>query len=59
LAEAGAAIHLPQEQFNAQTLAKLVMGMSRAELRAMASKARTKSVPDATDRVANQIEMLA
>jgi UDP-N-acetylglucosamine--N-acetylmuramyl-(pentapeptide) pyrophosphoryl-undecaprenol N-acetylglucosamine transferase len=59
LAEAGAAIHLPQEKFNAQTLAKLVMGMSRAELRAMASKARTKSVPDATDRVANQIEMLA
>jgi UDP-N-acetylglucosamine--N-acetylmuramyl-(pentapeptide) pyrophosphoryl-undecaprenol N-acetylglucosamine transferase len=59
LTEAGAAIHLPQSELTAERLANLLKSLSRNELRVMASKARTKSVPDATDRVANQIEMLA
>ncbi len=58
LAESGAAIHLPQSELTPERIVNLLRGMTRSELKAMASKARARSTPDATDRVADQIEML-
>lgn len=58
LSEIGGAIHLPQTELSPERLANLLLGLTRTELKAMASKARSKSTPDATDRVADQIEML-
>lgn len=58
MSSTGAAIHLPQSELTPERLAALLKGLTRAELKAMASKARARSKPDATDNVANQIEML-
>jgi UDP-N-acetylglucosamine--N-acetylmuramyl-(pentapeptide) pyrophosphoryl-undecaprenol N-acetylglucosamine transferase len=58
LASAGGAIHLPQAELTPARLAALLRGLTRAELQTMASKARSRSMPDATERVADQIEML-
>jgi UDP-N-acetylglucosamine--N-acetylmuramyl-(pentapeptide) pyrophosphoryl-undecaprenol N-acetylglucosamine transferase len=58
LAESGAAIHLPQSELTAERIVNLLRGLTRSELKAMASKARARSTPDATDRVADQIEMM-
>jgi UDP-N-acetylglucosamine--N-acetylmuramyl-(pentapeptide) pyrophosphoryl-undecaprenol N-acetylglucosamine transferase len=58
LAQSGGAIHVPQAEFTPERLAALLRGLTRAELQAMASKARSRSMPDATERVADQIEML-
>ncbi len=52
LADAGAAVLLPQAELNAQRLAALIAGFSRETLLAMAKKARSLAKPDATEQVA-------
>jgi UDP-N-acetylglucosamine--N-acetylmuramyl-(pentapeptide) pyrophosphoryl-undecaprenol N-acetylglucosamine transferase len=59
LAAAGAAIHLPQTELNAQSLASLLRSFTRERLLTMAEAARTLGKPQATDTVADEIEALA
>jgi UDP-N-acetylglucosamine--N-acetylmuramyl-(pentapeptide) pyrophosphoryl-undecaprenol N-acetylglucosamine transferase len=58
MARHGAALHLPQVELNAKTLAQLLRGSDRAVLQAMATKARALSQPRAAARVADEIERL-
>jgi UDP-N-acetylglucosamine--N-acetylmuramyl-(pentapeptide) pyrophosphoryl-undecaprenol N-acetylglucosamine transferase len=58
MAQHGAALHLPQAELNATSLATLLRGMERPTLVAMAQKARTLSRPRAAARVADEIERL-
>jgi UDP-N-acetylglucosamine--N-acetylmuramyl-(pentapeptide) pyrophosphoryl-undecaprenol N-acetylglucosamine transferase len=58
MAQHGAALHLPQSEFNAEALATLLRGMDRPKLLAMAEKARALSRPRAAARVADEIERL-
>jgi len=58
MAQHGAALHLPQSELNATSLATLLRGMDRATLVAMAQKARALSRPRAAARVADEIERL-
>jgi len=58
MAQHGAALHLPQSELNATSLATLLRGMDRGKLLAIAEKARTLSRPRAAARVADEIERL-
>ena len=59
LADAGAAILLPQTELTPQRLAALLQGMTRERLLEMAEKARRCARPDATARVADVCAGLA
>jgi len=59
LARHGAAVHLPQDELNAQRLAELLDGLDRSLLLDMAIKARQLGKPDATRVVADAIEHIA
>jgi UDP-N-acetylglucosamine--N-acetylmuramyl-(pentapeptide) pyrophosphoryl-undecaprenol N-acetylglucosamine transferase len=54
----GAAVHLPQTELTAETLAQRLQTLSRSELQAMATKARALARPQAAAAVANEIEKL-
>ncbi len=58
LAGQGGALHLPQAQLTAQSLADALLGLSRDTLLAMAIKARALARPHAAARVADEIEKL-
>jgi UDP-N-acetylglucosamine--N-acetylmuramyl-(pentapeptide) pyrophosphoryl-undecaprenol N-acetylglucosamine transferase len=58
MARHGAAVHLPQGELNAQSLAALLGGLQRSSLLPMAEKARALSKPHAAARVADEIERL-
>jgi UDP-N-acetylglucosamine--N-acetylmuramyl-(pentapeptide) pyrophosphoryl-undecaprenol N-acetylglucosamine transferase len=58
LAQAGAAIHLPQTELTPQALAQLLQGLTRDSLQAMAERARQQALPQAAARVADEIERL-
>jgi UDP-N-acetylglucosamine--N-acetylmuramyl-(pentapeptide) pyrophosphoryl-undecaprenol N-acetylglucosamine transferase len=58
MAQHGAALHLPQAELSATSLATLLRGMDRPTLLAMAQKARALSRPRAAARVADEIERL-
>ena len=58
LAGHGGALHLPQAQLTAQSLADALLGLSRDTLLAMAIKARALARPHAAARVADEIEKL-
>ena len=51
LADGGAAVLLPQASLTPSALAEVLLGLDRARLARMASAARARAVPDATDRV--------
>ena len=53
LADAGAAVLLPQQELSSQRLAEILRGCSRERLLAMAKAARALSRPDATELVAD------
>jgi len=59
LASRGAALHMPQDQFRAQALARVLGSLTRGELAQIASRARSLGHPDATAAVAHAIEALA
>jgi UDP-N-acetylglucosamine--N-acetylmuramyl-(pentapeptide) pyrophosphoryl-undecaprenol N-acetylglucosamine transferase len=59
LSEQGAAIFLPQSALNAETLAKLIAGLSREKLLNMAQQARHLAKPDAAEDVAKICKELA
>jgi UDP-N-acetylglucosamine--N-acetylmuramyl-(pentapeptide) pyrophosphoryl-undecaprenol N-acetylglucosamine transferase len=59
LASRGAALHLPQERFDAAALAQLLGGLTRGQILAIAQRARSLGHPDATAAVAAAIESLA
>jgi UDP-N-acetylglucosamine--N-acetylmuramyl-(pentapeptide) pyrophosphoryl-undecaprenol N-acetylglucosamine transferase len=58
MADAGAAIHLPQTELTPERLAELLQGLDRPALLAMAERARTMARPQAAARVADAIESL-
>ena len=58
LAAQGAAVHLPQSELTAQSLAGLLRSLDRPRLLDMASKARALAQPHAAARVADEIERL-
>ena len=57
--DGGAAIHLPQPEMTAESLAQLLSGLDRERLLAMANRARALGRPDATRRVAELCERTA
>lgn len=59
LAAQGAALHLPQGELGAAGLAELLRRQTRAELAAMAARARAIGKPAATRTVADAIEHIA
>ncbi len=59
MANKAAALHLPQGELTAERLATLLSGLTRADLLAMATAARTLGRPDATATVAAVIERVA
>lgn len=59
LADAGAAILLPQSELSPARLAAIIGGLTREALRAMAEKARALAKPDATRQVAQACMELA
>jgi UDP-N-acetylglucosamine--N-acetylmuramyl-(pentapeptide) pyrophosphoryl-undecaprenol N-acetylglucosamine transferase len=59
LADAGAAVLLPQTELTPQRLAALLQEMNRERLLGMAEKARGRARPDATARVADVCAGLA
>jgi UDP-N-acetylglucosamine--N-acetylmuramyl-(pentapeptide) pyrophosphoryl-undecaprenol N-acetylglucosamine transferase len=52
LADAGAAVLVPQSELSAERLAGLLAGLDRVRLRDMARRARSLGKPDATAAVA-------
>ncbi len=56
LAGQGAGLHLPQSELSPKRLAELLSGLTREALLVMAGKARALARPQATARVADQIE---
>ena len=58
LASRGAALHLPQERFDAPALAQLLGSLTRGRILDMAMRARSLGHPDATAAVAAAIESL-
>jgi UDP-N-acetylglucosamine--N-acetylmuramyl-(pentapeptide) pyrophosphoryl-undecaprenol N-acetylglucosamine transferase len=58
MAAQGAAVHLPQSELNAESLARTLAGLSREGLLLMAQKARALARPHAAARVADEIEKL-
>jgi UDP-N-acetylglucosamine--N-acetylmuramyl-(pentapeptide) pyrophosphoryl-undecaprenol N-acetylglucosamine transferase len=59
LASRGAALHVPQERFEARALAQLLGGLTRSRILEIAQRARALGHPDATAAVARAIESLA
>lgn len=59
LAQHGAAIHLPQSEMTPERLAQRIGALTRAELAAMAERARALAKPNATRMVADAIEHIA
>ncbi|MEJ7139449.1 undecaprenyldiphospho-muramoylpentapeptide beta-N-acetylglucosaminyltransferase [Amphibiibacter pelophylacis] len=59
MASHGAAIHLPQTELDAESLAQRLQALGRIELQAMAIQARTLGRSGATARVADELEALA
>jgi len=59
LASRGAALHEPQERFEPEALARLLGSLTRAQILAVAQRARSLGHPDATAAVAAAIESLA
>ena len=59
MAAKGAAIHLPQTELTAPTLATLLRSLTRDRLLAIAQAARSVGRPDATAVVASVIERVA
>ena len=59
LADAGAAVLLPQRELSAEKLSRLLGELDRERLREMAIKARSLGMPDATAAVARVCEELA
>ncbi len=59
LAAAGAAIHLPQAELTAASLAALLASFTRDRLAGMAEAARALGKPQATATVADEIEAIA
>ena len=59
LADAGAAVLLPQDSLTPQHLAELLRGLDRAKLLEMAAKARALGKPDAARIVADRCAALA
>ena len=57
--EGNAAIHLPQPEMSAESLAQLLRTLDRPRLLAMANKARALARPDATRQVADLCERVA
>ncbi|WJV53301.1 undecaprenyldiphospho-muramoylpentapeptide beta-N-acetylglucosaminyltransferase [Pectobacteriaceae bacterium CE90] len=55
LEKAGAAKIIEQAQFSVETVTETLMGWDRVTLQAMAQKARTVAIPDATERVAAEV----
>jgi UDP-N-acetylglucosamine--N-acetylmuramyl-(pentapeptide) pyrophosphoryl-undecaprenol N-acetylglucosamine transferase len=58
LAGQGAAIHLPQAQLSAESLAAQLRALDRPALQAMAEKARSLARPQAAARVADELDKL-
>jgi len=58
MAGQGAALHVPQSELTAESLAALLRGLTRERLLAMATKARSLARPHAAARVADEIEKL-
>jgi UDP-N-acetylglucosamine--N-acetylmuramyl-(pentapeptide) pyrophosphoryl-undecaprenol N-acetylglucosamine transferase len=58
LAARGAALHVPQERFDARTLAQLLGALTREQILQMAVRARSLGHPHATAAVAAAIESL-
>jgi UDP-N-acetylglucosamine--N-acetylmuramyl-(pentapeptide) pyrophosphoryl-undecaprenol N-acetylglucosamine transferase len=58
MAQQGAALHLEQADMTPQALATALSGLSRARLLEMAQRARACARPEATLRVADEIERL-
>jgi UDP-N-acetylglucosamine--N-acetylmuramyl-(pentapeptide) pyrophosphoryl-undecaprenol N-acetylglucosamine transferase len=58
MAAQGAALHLPQAELSAQSLAQTLAGLSRDGLLLMAQRARALARPHAAARVADEIEKL-
>jgi len=59
MAGAGAALHLPQPELDAERIAALLSGLTRERLLRMAEAARALGKPDATATVAEVIEQVA
>lgn len=59
LAKAGAAVILEQPQFTLDNVVTTLEGWDRDTLLAMAQRARAASIPDATERVANEVAAVA
>lgn len=59
LADAQAALLVPQREFSAETLAATLKSLSRAQCLALAEKARARAKPDATEVVARACLELA
>ncbi|MFZ5550020.1 MAG: undecaprenyldiphospho-muramoylpentapeptide beta-N-acetylglucosaminyltransferase [Pseudomonadota bacterium] len=59
MAERGAALHLPQPELTPQRLAEELLKLDRAQLLAMAQKAKLLARPQAAEKVADEIERLA
>jgi UDP-N-acetylglucosamine--N-acetylmuramyl-(pentapeptide) pyrophosphoryl-undecaprenol N-acetylglucosamine transferase len=58
MAGQGAAMHLPQSELTAESLAALLRGLTREQLLVTATRARALARPHAAARVADEIEML-
>jgi len=58
MAAQGAALHLPQAELTPHKLARVLAGLTREQLLAMATQARALSRPQAAARVADEIEQL-
>jgi UDP-N-acetylglucosamine--N-acetylmuramyl-(pentapeptide) pyrophosphoryl-undecaprenol N-acetylglucosamine transferase len=58
LASRGAALHVPQDRFQAAALAHLLTGLTREQILQIASRARSLGHPNATAAVAAAIESL-
>jgi len=56
MAGQGASLHLPQAELNPAMLAEQLRGLTRADLQAMAERARALAHPAAASRVADEIE---
>lgn len=59
LEKAGAAIILEQPQFSVDSVVAALAGWDRETLLAMAQRARAASIPDATERVAKEVAVVA
>jgi UDP-N-acetylglucosamine--N-acetylmuramyl-(pentapeptide) pyrophosphoryl-undecaprenol N-acetylglucosamine transferase len=54
----GAALHLPQSELSPQSLADLLHGLTREQLKSMAERARLLARPNAASRVTDELDRL-